>query len=121
MVQRIEVAGMPISLLNMDLACREVERCLGRDRGSYFIFRDMNGVVLAARDAGFLQAHRAADFVAPDGMPFVWLARLLGFRHVGRVYGPDFLLEFCRRTEGAPYRHYFYGSTEGVIAKLAAR
>jgi N-acetylglucosaminyldiphosphoundecaprenol N-acetyl-beta-D-mannosaminyltransferase len=74
--------------------------------------------VLANRDEQILAAHRDAAFVAPDGMPLVWLGRRTGHKEVRRVYGPDFLLEFCRRSEPLGFRHFFYGSTDTVTEKL---
>ena len=118
MTDRIEIAGVPVSALNMDLACAAVRSKIGGAKGAYFIFRDMNGIVRANQDRVLRQAHLDAAFVAPDGMPLVWIARWLGFGHVSRVYGPDFMLDFCARTEAAGYRHYFYGSTEDVVGKL---
>lgn len=120
MFRRFKLAGVPISLVNMQMACEEVlSRCRTR-QGGYCIFRDMNGVVAANDDVSLLQAHQNAVMVAPDGMPLVWLARLNGFDWVGRVYGPDFMLEFCRLSEHSGLRHYLYGSTEVVVEKLAA-
>ena len=118
MIARMAVADVPVSLLDLGLACDEVERRLRAEEGGYIIFCSMDGIVRAAGDGVLHRAHRDAALVAPDGMPLVWLARWLGFKHVGRVYGPDFLLKFCRRTEHAGHRHYFYGSTEAVGAKL---
>jgi N-acetylglucosaminyldiphosphoundecaprenol N-acetyl-beta-D-mannosaminyltransferase len=65
-----------------------------------------------------LSAHMKAAMVAPDGMPLVWLARAHGFNWVDRVYGPDFMLEFCRLSQAAGLRHYFYGSSDHVIERL---
>jgi N-acetylglucosaminyldiphosphoundecaprenol N-acetyl-beta-D-mannosaminyltransferase len=118
-IDRFKVAGVPVSLLNMQMACEEVERRYRMREGGYCIFRDMNGIVGANDDSVLLSAHQNAALIAPDGMPLVWLARLKGFNWVGRVYGPDFMLEFCRKTEHAGLRHYLFGSTEAVIEKLA--
>jgi N-acetylglucosaminyldiphosphoundecaprenol N-acetyl-beta-D-mannosaminyltransferase len=118
MIDHFKVAGVPVSLLDMDIACLEIQRRLTKGEGGYFIFRDMNGIVGANEDPALLKAHVEAAFVAPDGMPLVWLAKLFGYRSVERVYGPDFMLEICRRFEHAGYRHYFYGSTETVNEKL---
>lgn len=120
MSHNLLVAGVRVSLLNMDMACAEFEQRLRQRAGGYFIFRDMNGIVSASRDDGLLRAHDEAGFVAPDGMPLVWLSRLMGFRQAGRVYGPDFMLEVCRRYQHAGYRHYFFGSTPDVTTKLVA-
>jgi N-acetylglucosaminyldiphosphoundecaprenol N-acetyl-beta-D-mannosaminyltransferase len=118
-IDRFKVAGVPINLLNMQMACEEVERRYRTREGGYCIFRDMNGIVGANDDPGLLRAHQDAALVMPDGMPLVWLARLKGFDWVGRVYGPDFMLEFCRISEHIGLRHYLFGSTEAVVEKLA--
>ena len=118
MIERFEVAGVPVALINMDIACEEVRRRIAERLGGYVIFRDMHGIVLANRDKQILAAHRDAAFVAPDGMPLVWLGRRMGRKEVARVYGPDFLLEFCRRSEHLGFRHFFYGSTDAVAEKL---
>jgi N-acetylglucosaminyldiphosphoundecaprenol N-acetyl-beta-D-mannosaminyltransferase len=54
-------------------------------------------------------------------MPLVWISRLLGFRHVDRVYGPDLMLAICKRSPGRGYRHFFYGGGDGVAALLKER
>ncbi len=118
-IDRFKVAGVPVSLLNMQMACEEVERRYRTREGGYCIFRDMNGIVGANDDPVLLRAHQGAALVMPDGMPLVWLARLKGFDWVGRVYGPDFMLEFCRISERIGLRHYLFGSTEAVVEKLA--
>jgi N-acetylglucosaminyldiphosphoundecaprenol N-acetyl-beta-D-mannosaminyltransferase len=118
MIKRFEVAGVPVALINMDVACEEVRRRIVERLGGYVIFRDMNGIVLANRDEQILAAHRDAALVAPDGMPLVWLGRRVGYKEMGRVYGPDFLLEFCRRYEGLGFRHFLYGGTDAVVEKL---
>ena len=117
---QFKVARVPVSLINMQMACAAVWRRWQTRQGGYCIFRDINGVVGANDDPVLLRAHQNAMIVAPDGMPLVWLARLMGFRWVRRVYGPDFMLEFCRISEHAGLRHYFYGSTEAVVEKLAS-
>lgn len=118
-IARFRVAGVPVSLLNMQTACAAVQLRCDTHEGGYCIFRDINGIVGANDDPLLLRAHQNALMVAPDGMPLVWLAHFMGFKWVRRVYGPDFMLEFCRISEHAGLRHYLYGSTEAVIEKLA--
>lgn len=63
----------------------------------------------------------AADLVATDGMMLVRICRLLGVRSAERVYGPDVMLELCRRSPACGYKHYFYGGAPGIAATLAQR
>jgi len=62
------------------------------------------------------------DLNLADGMPLVWIGRLLGFGHMaGRVYGPDLMLAVCRAGRERGLRHYLYGSGPGTVALLADR
>lgn len=79
----------------------------------------MHGTVEAQRDASFMRVLSATDLVVPDGMPLVWLGRQRGLSLPRRIYGPDLMLEFCDRTAGRGYRHYFYGGEPGVPQRLA--
>ena len=51
----------------------------------------------AQRDPNFRDILNRAFLCAPDGMPTVWVGRIRGHRQMGRVYGPDFMLELCRQ------------------------
>ena len=54
-------------------------------------------------------------------MPTVWLGRIHGFKHMTRVYGPDYMLALCERSVARGYRHFLYGGKPGVAEELAAR
>ena len=62
-----------------------------------------------------------ADVTLTDGMMLARLCRLFGAAHAERVYGPDVMLELCRRSPERGYRHFFYGGAPGVAETLAAR
>jgi N-acetylglucosaminyldiphosphoundecaprenol N-acetyl-beta-D-mannosaminyltransferase len=62
-----------------------------------------------------------ADVTLTDGMMLARLCRLFGAAHAERVYGPDVMLELCRRSPARGYRHFFYGGAPGVAETLAAR
>src|SRR5262245_18468014 len=79
----------------------------------------MHGVSIASKDPGFRRILDEADLVEPDGMPLVWMGRSRGHRLERRVYGPELMMEFCRRTRGLGYRHYFFGGRPGVAERLA--
>jgi N-acetylglucosaminyldiphosphoundecaprenol N-acetyl-beta-D-mannosaminyltransferase len=53
-----------------------------------------------------------------DGMPLVWLGRWHGCEMRQRVYGPELMETFCRKT-GPLYQHYFYGGGPGVADRVA--
>jgi N-acetylglucosaminyldiphosphoundecaprenol N-acetyl-beta-D-mannosaminyltransferase len=79
----------------------------------------MHGIVEAQHDPAFKGILNSADLVVPDGMPLVWLGRRKGHHLPRRVYGPDLMLDFCGKTAGRGYRHFFYGGEPGVPERLA--
>ena len=62
-----------------------------------------------------------AFLCVPDGMPTVWVGRAQGHRQMRRVYGPDFMMEMCRRSHCSGYRHFLYGGAPGVAELLKAQ
>ncbi len=89
-----------------------------RGAGHYIAFTGMHGVAEAREDPRLQAMLNAADLVVPDGMPLVWLGRWHGYPLARRVYGPELMETFCRKTQ-AQYRHFFYGGAPGVPERLA--
>jgi len=109
---RIHAVQIPDVIDMIERWIEESERC------RYIAVTDMHGVSVAGQDPDFRRILEEADLVVPDGMPLVWLGRSRGHALERRVYGPELMLEFCRRTRGRGYRHYFYGGRPGVAARL---
>jgi len=49
----------------------------------------------------------------------VWLGKRAGHKTIGRVYGPDLMLEVCRATTGTELTHFFFGGGAGTAEALA--
>ena len=72
----------------------------------------------AQRNPELLEILNRSLITTPDGMPTVWVGRLQGQRKMGRVYGPDFMLNFCSLSITRGYRHFLYGGNPGVADQL---
>jgi len=91
------------------------------DKCRYVCVSGVHGVMEASQDGEFRRILNSADLNVPDGMPIVWIGRLAGFGHMGRVFGPDLMLEVCKMSARAGVTHYFYGGNEGVADELAEK
>lgn len=85
---------------------------------SYICVTGAHGVVEAHSKLEVLQAHQNAGLVVPDGMPLVWLGKLLGRPNTERIYGPDLFLALCERAEKEKWRVFLYGTTAATIERL---
>jgi N-acetylglucosaminyldiphosphoundecaprenol N-acetyl-beta-D-mannosaminyltransferase len=81
----------------------------------------VHGVMEAHRDPAFREILNEAFLCVPDGMPTVWVGRLQGHGQMRRVYGPDFMLEMCRRSQVSGWRHFLYGGGAGTADLLARK
>ncbi len=120
-IPRVNILGVGVSAVDMAMALRSVDEWIQRRDPHYVCVTTVHGVMESQRDRMLRQIHNRAGMVTPDGMPLVWLSRLLGLRHVERVYGPDLMLAVCRRSVERGYRHFLYGGAPGVAEALATR
>jgi exopolysaccharide biosynthesis WecB/TagA/CpsF family protein len=115
-----EVLGVRVHAAQLQNAVARMEKWIhDRDRCHTIAPTSMHGIVEAQHDPSFKEILNSTDVVAPDGMPLVWLGRRRGHPLPRRVYGPDLMLDFCEKTAGRGYRHFFYGGEPGVPERLA--
>lgn len=62
-----------------------------------------------------------ADLVTPDGMPLVWMMKLLGARYQNRVAGMDILLAACHLAQKLNVEVFFLGSQTEILSGMRKR
>ena len=117
--ETIDILGVSVSAIDMPMALETIEGWIAERHSNYVCFRDVHGVMLCQKDEALMRIHGSAGLVAPDGMPLVWVGRLMGARRMRRVCGPDLLPALCERSLARGYRHFFYGGAPGVAERLA--
>jgi N-acetylglucosaminyldiphosphoundecaprenol N-acetyl-beta-D-mannosaminyltransferase len=120
-VAHASVLGVHVSAVDMEMALETIQSWIARAERHYVCVSGVHGLMESHRDPGLRRIHNAAGLVTPDGMPLVWLCRLMGFSHVRRVYGPDLMLALSDRSVIPGYRHFYYGGAPGVVETLAVR
>ena len=120
-IQRVDVLGVGVSAINMEIAVQEISRWVEAREPHYVCVTGVHGVMESQKDDALLEIHNRSGLTTPDGMPMVWAGRRAGAAHMARVYGPDLMLEICRRSVEEEWTHYFYGGKEGVPDLLASR
>ena len=118
---RVDVLGVHVSAINMDMALDEVTRWVDEGEQHYVCVTGVHGVMESQRDPALREIHNRSGLTTPDGMPMVWAAHRAGAEHVSRVYGPDLMLVVCERATERGWSSFFYGGKPGVAEQLAAR
>ncbi len=117
---RVNILGVGVSALNMETALQQTETLLDSGGHGYVCVTGVHGIMEAQSDKEFQDILNRSFLTTPDGMPTVWLGRLHGFKHMSRVYGPDYMLGLCERSVSRGYRHFLYGGKEGIAEQLRA-
>jgi len=117
---RVNVLGVGISAINMDIALEVIAGAIRRREKGYICVTGVHGVMEAYDNEHVRKVLNEAMLCTPDGMPMVWLSHIAGRRHVQRVYGPDLMLALCELSCKEGFRHFFYGGSGGTAAQLAA-
>jgi N-acetylglucosaminyldiphosphoundecaprenol N-acetyl-beta-D-mannosaminyltransferase len=118
---RLNVLGVGVSALNLQLATAAIEDWISAGQREYVCVTGVHGIIESRRDPAVRAVHNAAGLVVPDGMPLVWLLRLAGQRNSGRVYGPDLMLQLLERSVSQKFTHFLYGAAEPTLAELEAK
>ena len=71
------------------------------------------------RNPALARILRRADLVVPDGMPAVWLSRLLGTPLPERVTGADLVPRIAERAAKEKCKLYFLGGSEEAATRTA--
>ena len=121
MMNRVNVLGVGISVLNLRTAVAAIADAVLARRKGYVCVTGVHGVMEAQNDPAFRKTLNTAFLCTPDGMPMVWMGKIHGHSEMRRVYGPDLMLDVCAWSEANPCRHFFYGGAPGVAETLAKK
>ncbi|NEQ47623.1 MAG: WecB/TagA/CpsF family glycosyltransferase [Leptolyngbya sp. SIOISBB] len=100
-------------------ACDRIQAWAQSHTSCYVVAANVHVVMTAYWNPQYQRILEQAALVTPDGMPLVWGLRQLGYPHQTRVYGPDLMLAWCRRTTGLQIPIYLYGGSETTLQKVS--
>ena len=111
------ILGMPIDVIDMASVLRRIECAAASSSPLFLSTPNLNFLVHSYSDMEFRDSLLLSDLAPADGMPIVWLGRLLGVPIRERVAGSDIFaaLKALRRPE-QPLKLFLFGGDEGVAA-----
>jgi len=119
------ILGIPFHNVTFAETVEWVRERVRSRRPAYIATANMDFVTQAWRDPELQRILLEADLVVADGIPIVWLSRLLGHPLKQRVTGSDLVPMFAELAAREGFSLYGLGGAEGVAEKalntLAAR
>jgi N-acetylglucosaminyldiphosphoundecaprenol N-acetyl-beta-D-mannosaminyltransferase len=109
------VLGLPFDAMDLSMAEMAVRDAAGSRRPLMVSTPNLNFVIGCQFDPAFRASVIGSDVVLADGMPLVWIAKLLRIPIRSRVAGSD-LFERLRASRQSTLSVYFFGGPEGAAA-----
>ena len=109
---------MPVDLSDLPGVLRHIRAAAERRRPFLLSTPNLNFLMQSHVDESFRDSLLESDLCPPDGMPIVWLSRLLGADLRERVAGSDIFSALKSGTdEPRPIKVFLFGGQEGVAEK----
>ncbi|BDZ74651.1 hypothetical protein GCM10025856_23700 [Methylophaga marina] len=106
--------GLPFDFVTIPESAQLIEQAISSNKRCFLSTPNINFTIAAHEDDTFYQSVAVSDLSVIDGMPLVWLAKMMGLPVEERVAGSD-LFQFLSDTHREkPIRVFFFGGEPGV-------
>jgi N-acetylglucosaminyldiphosphoundecaprenol N-acetyl-beta-D-mannosaminyltransferase len=112
------VLGLPFDAVDTAQTVQLLLSQAGNAERCFFSTPNLNFLVSSLQDPAFRDSVMRSDLSLADGMPVVWLAKLLGLPIADRVAGST-VFEKLRAQRAVPLKVFFFGGPDGVAQKAA--
>ena len=114
------ILGVPIANLDYEQTAETILEWGKSREHRYISVCNAHSVTSSKWNPDLRNALLDADLNTADGMPLVWMQRLLGHQNASRVYGPTLMLKTLEKLDKAGLRIALYGGHPDRLPKLEA-
>jgi N-acetylglucosaminyldiphosphoundecaprenol N-acetyl-beta-D-mannosaminyltransferase len=115
----VAVMGLPLANVTADEAVERIEQLILSGGTHQVATANLDFWLNSLNDAHLHRIIAGCSLVLPDGMPLVWISRLLGNPLKERVSGADMVPRLAQLSAQKGYRIYLLGGRPGVGERAA--
>ena len=119
LADRVPAGKLPLDRVTMGGALNRIQALVEAKRGGYVVTPNVDHVVQAEHSPVLRRAVVGASLSLADGMPLVWMSRLLGNSLPEKVSGSDLVPPLMQRAADHGWGVYFLGAAPGVGQRAA--
>lgn len=109
------VLGLPFDVINLESSVEQIQTAVLENQSCFFSTPNLNFVIATQTDTDFFQSVVDSDLSVADGMPLIWVAKLLGIPLVERVAGSDIFKKLSENdVSDNKVSVFFFGGEEGT-------
>lgn len=110
--KRVNVIGVPISVVNLEIVLNFVSDNFDKIRGNYICASNAHTTVMAHEDKEYLKVQSESIISMPDGKPLASVGKKKGFKEMEKTTGTHFMQVTFTDERFKSKKHYFYGNTQ---------
>ena len=110
------ILGLPFDAVDRSQVLDRIRESVEKRTPLFITTPNTNNLIASRRDVPFRNSFVRSDLAIADGMPIVWIAKLLGLPVRERLAGAS-LFEDLRRGGAGPIRIYIFGGPDGAAKK----
>ena len=111
------IAGLPFDVITLDQSVAHVQQAIKNKSHLFFSTPNLNFLIAIQSDNQFFQSVVDSNLSVADGMPLIWIAKILGVPITVRVAGSTLFDELSKQTGGSDKsKVFFFGGQAGVAA-----
>lgn len=114
---RVDIIGVPISAVNMEIAIDNIFEDPEATRGQYICVSNSHSTVMAHDDPDYFRVQAESFMSVPDGKPLSVIGKKQ-FPEMDRVTGADLMRRIFEESRERELKHFFYGDKQEVLDKM---
>ena len=107
------VLGIPIDAVDLSAVVHRIGAAMRQDQPFLMSTPNLNFLVTSQSDGEFRESLLRSDLCTVDGVPIVWISRLLGIPIQMRVAGSD-IFDQLKLESSSSVKVFLFGGSEGV-------
>ena len=121
LVPTVNVIGSRVAALSFQSQIDIIVNWASARQSRFVCVANTHMLIEAHRKLAFWSILQSADLVTPDGMPLVWMMKLMGVRCPERVAGMDIFLTLCHQALQQNSSVFFVGSQAKILGRMQCR
>lgn len=117
----INVIGSPITALPFAAQIKVILEWASTRESKSVCVANVHMLMEAHWNPKFSSILKNADLVTPDGMPLVWMMKLMGASKQNRIAGMDILVSLCQLAPQRDIGVFFVGSETKILEKMRVK
>ena len=115
------VLGLPIDVIDLEGLLRKIDATVSKRTPFLLSTPNVNFLMMSRSDEDFRESLLMSDLCPVDGMPLLWMARLLGIPLEQRLSGADIFDELRLRAVSPKLRVFLFGGGDGIADIVAKK